>query len=172
MTYNGFLERLRRPGSRDLVDAVRRILAAAIGPRGDGRPPRSAEEATDYEHVGLAGLERRAKQFFGSMEATMEQHPAWRHASEETQTQARDGVEKYVMLKLHPFIFGKVGGTVGAIGWAGAAACSARPCICAAASPRLGGVSGGVSGGLEQRRLRRRSPPPLPPQPLPPPPPP
>ena len=107
MSYNGFLERLRRPGSRDLVDAVRRFLASAIGPRGDGHPPRSADDSSDYEYKGLEDLASRTKGFLGSMEATMAQHPAWRHASEDTQLKARDGMEKYVMLKLHPFVFAK-----------------------------------------------------------------
>ena len=39
MTYNGFLERLRRPGSRDLVDAIRRFMGSVLGPFGDGAPP-------------------------------------------------------------------------------------------------------------------------------------
>jgi hypothetical protein len=33
LSYNGFLERLRRPGSRDLVDCIRRFINSVLGPR-------------------------------------------------------------------------------------------------------------------------------------------
>ena len=107
MTYNGFLERLRRPGSRDLVDAVRRFMGAVLGPLGDGSPPSEGEaEELDYAYRGLRGIEGYAKSFFAGMEKTMETHPAWRYGSEATLLAARDGVEKYVMVKLCPFVLG------------------------------------------------------------------
>ena len=39
--------------------------------------------------------------FFQSMEELLGNHALWRHASETTLAKARDGVEKYVMDKLH-----------------------------------------------------------------------
>ena len=61
----------------------------------------------DYEFRGLRDIESYSRSFFDSIEKTMETHPAWRYGSEATLLAARDGIEKYVMLKLRPHVLGK-----------------------------------------------------------------
>lgn len=105
-SYNGFLERLRRPGSRDLVEHIRRFLNSIMGPRGDGKPPRPEDEEDEgYPFAGTKDLVKRTKGFIGMMSSTMEQHQAWKTASEETSEKAKDGLEKYIMNKIEPAAF-------------------------------------------------------------------
>ncbi|OQR86504.1 hypothetical protein ACHHYP_10502 [Achlya hypogyna] len=99
LTYAGFLERLSLPGSRDLVDHIRRFLGSVLGPRGDGQPPTSSH-FVDYPFLGTEDFEARCEGFFRGMDEQLQQHPAWRHAPESTLVAARDGIEKYVMDKL------------------------------------------------------------------------
>ncbi|EEY56830.1 uncharacterized protein PITG_10345 [Phytophthora infestans T30-4] len=44
LTYGEFLQRISLPASRDVLDKIRMFVGSILGPRGDGRPPRS----TDY----------------------------------------------------------------------------------------------------------------------------
>ncbi|EQC28939.1 hypothetical protein SDRG_13278 [Saprolegnia diclina VS20] len=99
LTYNGFLERLSLPGSRDLVDHIRRFLGSILGPRGDGQPPTSSH-FVDYPFCGNTNFQARCEGFFRGMDELLAKHPAWRHAPESTLVAARDGIEKYVMDKL------------------------------------------------------------------------
>ena len=111
LSYNGFLERLRRPGSRDLVDCIRRFINSVLGPRGDGSPPdpeAQAEEA-DLPFNGTNRLPEYTKGFLLQMEQLMETHVAWRYASEDTQMKAKNGLEKYVMTKLYTVAFNDEG---------------------------------------------------------------
>ncbi|KAJ0394828.1 hypothetical protein P43SY_005887 [Pythium insidiosum] len=99
MTYAEFLERLRLPASRDILDTIRLFLASILGPRGDGEPPR-AGDYVEYDFYGTHEFRRRCEYFFHSMSELLQRHPVWRHASEATLATARDGIEKYVMDKL------------------------------------------------------------------------
>ncbi|GLD92090.1 hypothetical protein PINS_up000623 [Pythium insidiosum] len=99
MTYAEFLDRLRLPASRDILDTIRLFLASILGPRGDGEPPR-ASDYVEYDFYGIHEFRRRCEYFFQSMSDLLQRHPVWRHASEATLATARDGIEKYVMDKL------------------------------------------------------------------------
>ncbi|CAK4066450.1 unnamed protein product [Aphanomyces euteiches] len=99
LTYAEFLERLSMPGSKDIVDMIRRFVGSVLGPRGDGCPPTSSH-FVDYIFYGTEAFQQRCEGFFRSMDETLAVHPAWRHAPESTLRKARDGIEKYVMDKL------------------------------------------------------------------------
>ncbi|RHY31072.1 hypothetical protein DYB32_003779 [Aphanomyces invadans] len=118
LSYSVFLERLSLPGSKDIVEAIRRFVGSVLGPRGDGwyapplpscfrgllgfcmvSPPTSAH-FVDYIFYGHESFQQRCEEFFRSIDETLATHPAWRHAPERILRHARDGIEKYVMDKL------------------------------------------------------------------------
>ncbi|TMW65781.1 hypothetical protein Poli38472_008423 [Pythium oligandrum] len=99
MTYAEFLERLRLPASRDILETIRMFLDSILGPRGDGSPPR-ASDYIEYDFYGHHEFRRRCEYFVQSMHEMLLNHPVWCHASEATLATARDGIEKYVMDKL------------------------------------------------------------------------
>ncbi|RQM24942.1 hypothetical protein B5M09_007916 [Aphanomyces astaci] len=99
LSYSAFLERLSLPGSKDIVECIRRFVGSVLGPRGDGCPPTSAH-FVDYIFYGHESFQPRCEDFFRSIDDTLASHPAWRHAPERTLRHARDGIEKYVMDKL------------------------------------------------------------------------
>lgn len=104
LTYGEFLQRISLPASRDILDKIRMFVVSILGPRGDGKPPRSTDYA-EYVFYGNHELCRRCNRFFVSMGEMLQKHPAWRHASEAMLTKARDGVEKYVMDKVSDIAF-------------------------------------------------------------------
>lgn len=104
LTYAEFLERISLPASRDILHRIRLFVGSVLGPRGDGKPPRSTDYV-DYDFYGPHEFQRRYEQFFRKIDATLAAHPAWRHATETTLVKARDGVEKYVMDKLSDLAF-------------------------------------------------------------------
>ncbi|KAG7394312.1 vacuolar protein sorting-associated protein 9 [Phytophthora boehmeriae] len=99
LTYGEFLQRISLPASRDILDKIRMFVGSILGPRGDGRPPRSTDYV-EYDFYGKHEFRRRCIRFFESMEDLLQDHPAWRHASETKLAKARDGIEKYVMDKV------------------------------------------------------------------------
>uniref|UniRef100_K3WDH1 VPS9 domain-containing protein n=1 Tax=Globisporangium ultimum (strain ATCC 200006 / CBS 805.95 / DAOM BR144) TaxID=431595 RepID=K3WDH1_GLOUD len=107
LTYAEFLERISLPSSRDLLDSIRVFIGSILGPRGDGKPPRSTDYL-DYDFYGHHEFRRRYDQFFENMDDRLSAHPAWRHASESTLAKARDGIEKYVMDKLSDIAFNQL----------------------------------------------------------------
>ncbi|KAF1332921.1 Vacuolar assembly/sorting protein vps9, partial [Globisporangium splendens] len=107
LTYAEFLERISLPSSRDLLDSIRVFIGSILGPRGDGKPPRSTDYL-DYDFYGHHEFQRRYEQFFESMDDRLSTHPAWRHVSESMLAKARDGIEKYVMDKLSDIAFNQL----------------------------------------------------------------
>ncbi|KAF4317204.1 hypothetical protein G195_009409 [Phytophthora kernoviae 00238/432] len=99
LTYGEFLQRISLPASRDILDKIRMFVGSILGPRGDGRPPRSTDYV-EYDFYGKHEFRRRCTRFFENMEDLLQDHPAWRHASETKLAKARDGIEKYVMDKV------------------------------------------------------------------------
>ncbi|KAI9906427.1 hypothetical protein PsorP6_003147 [Peronosclerospora sorghi] len=99
LTFGEFLHQISLPASRDLLDKIRLFVGSILGPRGDGRPPRSTDYV-EYTFYGLRDFRRRCKHFFNSMEHSLLHHPAWVDASETKLAKARDGIEKYVMDKV------------------------------------------------------------------------
>lgn len=107
LTYAQFLERISLPGSRDILDSIRKFVGSILGPRGDGKPPRSSDYL-DYDFYGNHEFQRRYEYFFQKMDETLQSHSAWRHASETMLSKARDGIEKYVMDKLFDIAFNQL----------------------------------------------------------------
>lgn len=107
LTYGEFLQRISLPASRDVLDKIRMFVGSILGPRGDGRPPRSTDYV-GYDFYGKHELRRRCIRFFESMEDLLLNHPAWRHASEGRLAKARDGIEKYVMDKVSDIAFSQL----------------------------------------------------------------
>jgi hypothetical protein len=96
MTYAEFLERISLPASKDILDLIRRFVGSILGPRGDGKRPRTTE-SVDYEFYGIHEFRRRCQKFFLEMDDTLSNHPVWKYASEATLLKARDGIEKFVV---------------------------------------------------------------------------
>ncbi|GMF65499.1 unnamed protein product [Phytophthora lilii] len=107
LTYGEFLQRISLPASRDILDKIRMFVGSILGPRGDGRPPRSTDYV-EYDFYGKHEFRRRCNRFFENMEDILLNHPAWRHASEAKLAKARDGIEKYVMDKLSDIAFNQL----------------------------------------------------------------
>lgn len=107
LTYAQFLERISLPGSRDILDSIRKFVGSILGPRGDGKPPRSSDYL-DYDFYGDHEFLRRYEYFFQKMDETLQSHSAWRHASETMLSKVRDGIEKYVMDKLFDIAFSQL----------------------------------------------------------------
>ncbi|ETL50095.1 hypothetical protein L916_00614 [Phytophthora nicotianae] len=107
LTYGEFLQRISLPASRDILDKIRMFVGSILGPRGDGRPPRSTDYV-EYDFYGKHEFRRRCIRFFESMEDILLNHPAWRHVSEAKLAKARDGIEKYVMDKVSDIAFNKL----------------------------------------------------------------
>ncbi|TDH71360.1 hypothetical protein CCR75_002000 [Bremia lactucae] len=99
LTYREFLQRLSLPASRDLLDKIRTFVGSILGPRGDGKPPRSTDYV-EYDFYGNSKFRDRCNDFFSSMEDTLQNHVMWRHVGDATMAKARDGIEKYVMDKV------------------------------------------------------------------------
>ncbi|GMF47289.1 unnamed protein product [Phytophthora fragariaefolia] len=107
LTYGEFLQRISLPASRDILDKIRMFVGSILGPRGDGKPPRSTDYV-EYDFYGKHEFRRRCNRFFESMEEVLLKHPAWRHASEGKLAKARDGIEKYVMDKVSDIAFNQL----------------------------------------------------------------
>ncbi|KAL3665551.1 hypothetical protein V7S43_009585 [Phytophthora oleae] len=107
LTYGEFLQRISLPASRDILDKIRMFVGSILGPRGDGRPPRSTDYV-EYDFYGKHEFRRRCNRFFESMEDVLMNHPAWRHVSETKLAKARDGIEKYVMDKVSDIAFNQL----------------------------------------------------------------
>ncbi|RAW35412.1 hypothetical protein PC110_g8270 [Phytophthora cactorum] len=107
LTYGEFLQRISLPASRDILDKIRMFVGSILGPRGDGRPPRSTDYV-EYDFYGKHEFRRRCVRFFESMEDILLNHPAWRRASEAKLAKARDGIEKYVMDKVSDIAFNQL----------------------------------------------------------------
>ncbi|CAI5727680.1 unnamed protein product [Peronospora destructor] len=107
LTYGEFLQRVSQPASRDILDKIRMFVGSILGPRGDGRPPRSTDYI-EYYFYGTHELRHRCNRFFESMGDILLNHPAWRHASDAKLAKARDGIEKYVMDKVSDIAFNRL----------------------------------------------------------------
>lgn len=107
LSYGEFLERISLPASRDILDKIRKFVRSILGPRGDGRPPRTSDYV-DYQFYGRHEFRRRCERFFQNTDVTLQHHPAWRNVSEAKQLKARDGIEKYVMDKVYDVAFNQL----------------------------------------------------------------
>lgn len=91
VTFYDFLDRMRNPGSLDLVRSIKSFIVSfsfyAANPENDGK---------------------RVQEFFLTMEAAIREHPLWAGATDEEIDSALEGLEKYVMTKLFSRTFASV----------------------------------------------------------------
>lgn len=88
-SFASFLERMRQTGAADVVKSIKAFLADFSS----SLPDRDGDEA-------------RVQHFLSSTEAGFRAHPLWRGASEEELEASGEGLEKYLMTKLHARTFG------------------------------------------------------------------
>ncbi|GMI88678.1 ARABIDOPSIS THALIANA VACUOLAR PROTEIN SORTING 9A [Hibiscus trionum] len=86
--FDSFLDRMRNPASLDLVRSIKSFIVSfsfnAPNPENDAK---------------------RIQDFFQSMEAAIRDHPLWEGSSDAEIDNALEGLEKYVMTKLHSRTF-------------------------------------------------------------------
>ena len=87
--YQAFLARLQQPGSSELLRSMKGFVRQAL----------AATSASVDE------LAEATQDFFQRTEAAIAEHPEWAGAEPEELERACDGVEKYVMTKLHDRVF-------------------------------------------------------------------
>lgn len=87
--FDSFLDRMRNPASLDLVRSIKSFIVSfsfyAANPENDGK---------------------RVQDFFLTMEGAIRDHPLWADSSDAEIDNALEGLEKYVMTKLHSRTFG------------------------------------------------------------------
>ncbi|MBA0681047.1 hypothetical protein Goari_012709 [Gossypium aridum] len=86
--FDSFLDRMRNPASLDLVRSIKSFIVSfsytASNPETDGK---------------------RIQEFFQTMEDAIMDHPLWASSSDDETDNALEGLEKYVMTKLHSRTF-------------------------------------------------------------------
>ncbi|KAG4136004.1 hypothetical protein ERO13_D08G251300v2 [Gossypium hirsutum] len=86
--FDSFLDRMRNPASLDLVRSIKSFIVSfsytASNPETDGK---------------------RIQEFFQTMEDAIRDHPLWASSSDDETDNALEGLEKYVMTKLHSRTF-------------------------------------------------------------------
>ena len=91
LTFAAFLEKMRNPGASDIVKAIKAFLAEFQATAPDAE--RDAERVQD---------------FLSKTEAAFRSHPLWRGASEDEIEASGEGLEKYLMTKIHARTFAVV----------------------------------------------------------------
>ncbi|OMO51488.1 Vacuolar sorting protein 9 [Corchorus capsularis] len=88
VAFDSFLQRMRNPASLDLVRSIKSFIVSfsfyAPNPENDAK---------------------RIQDFFSTMEAAIRDHPLWASCTDEEFDNALEGLEKYVMTKLHSRTF-------------------------------------------------------------------
>ncbi|OMO77625.1 Vacuolar sorting protein 9 [Corchorus olitorius] len=88
VAFDSFLHRMRNPASLDLVRSIKSFIVSfsfyAPNPESDAK---------------------RIQDFFSTMEAAIRDHPLWASCTDEEFDNAWEGLEKYVMTKLHSRTF-------------------------------------------------------------------
>ncbi|XVF29811.1 hypothetical protein REPUB_Repub16aG0003200 [Reevesia pubescens] len=88
LPFDSFLDRMRNPASLDLVRSIKSFIVSfsfyAANPENDGK---------------------RIQEFFETMEGAIRDHPLWAASSDSEIDNALEGLEKYVMTKLHSRTF-------------------------------------------------------------------
>ncbi|XWS21993.1 hypothetical protein CRYUN_Cryun30bG0105400 [Craigia yunnanensis] len=88
LPFDSFLHRMRNPASLDLVRSIKSFIVSfsfyAANPENDGK---------------------KIQDFFLTMEAAIRDHPLWEDSSDAEIDNALEGLEKYVMTKLHSRTF-------------------------------------------------------------------
>ena len=91
LSFAAFLERMRNPAASDVVRAIKAFLTDFAS-----LPPDAERDSARVQH------------FLSTTEATFRAHPLWRGASEEELEASGEGLEKYLLTKLHGRTFAVV----------------------------------------------------------------
>ena len=94
ITFSDFLEKMRQPSASELVRSIKAFIAAF--PSGDTAPADASDAHMDAVKV---------QSFLESTEAAFRSHPLWAGASDAALDGAGEGLEKYLMTKLHARAF-------------------------------------------------------------------
>lgn len=86
--FDSFLDRMRNPASLDLVRSIKSFIVSF------------SYTASNPETNG-----KRIQEFFQTMEDAIRDHPLWASSSDDETDNALEGLEKYVMTKLHSRTF-------------------------------------------------------------------
>jgi hypothetical protein len=89
LTFQNFLEKMRHPSASELVKSVKSFISS-FGSGG------VVDAETDSARI---------QEFLAVTEAAFRGHPAWRGASDDELDASGEGLEKYLMTKLHPSTF-------------------------------------------------------------------
>ena len=93
LTFQNFLEKMRHPSASELVKSVKSFISS-FGSGG----------VVDAEADSA-----RIQEFLATTEGAFRGHPAWRGASDDELDASGEGLEKYLMTKLHPNTFAVTG---------------------------------------------------------------
>ena len=122
-TYNDFLEKLRSPAALDVVRRIKEFVFGLLSrtrvdlpaPRGSAADAGDARDADPWtpaapdedapEPGSLEPFREDVADFLASEEAHVRAHALWRGASPAEWTSAREGLEKFVMMKIHSRAF-------------------------------------------------------------------
>ena len=115
MAFNNFLEKMRHPSASELVKSVKVSAPASRIPH----PSRSADSSprvvpsqafissfdSDRVETDSEADSRRIQEFLCTTESAFRGHPMWRDATQDELEASGEGLEKYLMTKLHPLTF-------------------------------------------------------------------
>ncbi|KAK9833087.1 hypothetical protein WJX74_006750 [Apatococcus lobatus] len=88
--FQDFLERMKDPAAADLVKSIKSFIQSLL------------ERKPDPDTAG-----RDVQAFLEKSEASFHLHPVWANSPPEHQLQGLEGLEKYLMTKLHNWAFGQ-----------------------------------------------------------------
>lgn len=92
VTFKAFLDKMRHPAAADLVRSIKNFIQCQL-------------DLPD--HLVSANAQSLAiQEFLESTESSFKSHPLWRDARQEELEAAGEGLEKYLMTKLHDKTFG------------------------------------------------------------------
>jgi hypothetical protein len=115
LAFNNFLEKMRHPSASELVKSVKVSAPTSRIPH----PSRLADSSPRVVHsqAFISSFDsgrvepdseadsRRIQEFLRATESAFRGHPMWRDATEDELEASGEGLEKYLMTKLHPLTF-------------------------------------------------------------------
>jgi len=115
LAFNNFLEKMRHPSASELVKSVKVSAPASRIPH----PSRSADSSprvvpsqafissfdSDRVEPDSEADSRRIQEFLCTTESAFRGHSMWRDATQDELEASGEGLEKYLMTKLHPLTF-------------------------------------------------------------------
>ncbi|KAL2611438.1 hypothetical protein R1flu_023130 [Riccia fluitans] len=88
LTFHDFLDRMRHPSAADLVRSIKNFIGAF-----SGNPPDPEKDSQSVQD------------FLANTESAFKAHPLWAGATDEELESSGEGLEKYLMTKLHSKAF-------------------------------------------------------------------